>query len=365
MKETQSYLALDFLRGLAALTVFLCHIRGASFVEFGALPAHQQTVAVAALFALTRVGHEAVMVFFVLSGFLVGGQIINRIRSDRFDLTAYAIDRATRIFVPLIPACLLTAGIARLAFGIPLNWTQIGTNTFGLNNITDSTLPQNAPLWSLAYEIWFYVFAGAVAYTLSARTLRLATLLAAICAVAIVSASNPFYLPFWCLGAAAIAFLQSQFKTRLAVIGIAVFAVGCISYELGARSRSFENLDLLPLSMSEACICLGIALTLPKLCTNKADNVFAQFTKPILALSRMSYSLYLVHYPLNCLLGLWMTKATALSLVSITMLSLRAGLVFAGAIVFYFCFEAHTDLVRRFFKRMGNTARFPRSSAVN
>jgi hypothetical protein len=39
------------------------HVRGASFVEFGALPPEQRSVLVAFLFGLPRLGQEAVMVF--------------------------------------------------------------------------------------------------------------------------------------------------------------------------------------------------------------------------------------------------------------------------------------------------------------
>src|SRR5262245_27291270 len=93
---------LDMMRGLAALSVCLAHVRGASFVECGALPVASQTPLVAVLYLLTRLGHEAVLAFFVLSGFLVGGKIFERVRARTFILSDYAIERTTRIFLPLI-----------------------------------------------------------------------------------------------------------------------------------------------------------------------------------------------------------------------------------------------------------------------
>jgi peptidoglycan/LPS O-acetylase OafA/YrhL len=59
---------------LAAIMVLVAHVRAASFVEYGALPQEQKSVLVAAIFAASRLGLEAALVFFVLSGFLVGGQ---------------------------------------------------------------------------------------------------------------------------------------------------------------------------------------------------------------------------------------------------------------------------------------------------
>jgi peptidoglycan/LPS O-acetylase OafA/YrhL len=79
--ERASLIALDLVRGLAAITVILVHVRLRSFVELGALAPSQQSWPVGMFFAATRLGQEAVLLFFVLSGFLVGGQIIHY--SDR------------------------------------------------------------------------------------------------------------------------------------------------------------------------------------------------------------------------------------------------------------------------------------------
>ncbi|HZE20873.1 MAG TPA: hypothetical protein VE082_02380, partial [Desulfobaccales bacterium] len=61
---------LDSLRFLAALTVLLVHARDSSFVRFGSLAADQKTLLFASAYAVTRLGNEAVITFFVLSGFL-------------------------------------------------------------------------------------------------------------------------------------------------------------------------------------------------------------------------------------------------------------------------------------------------------
>ena len=54
---------LDLLRFVSALAVVLGHVRGLSFVQFGDLPESQKSIAVMIFFALTRLGHEAVIVF--------------------------------------------------------------------------------------------------------------------------------------------------------------------------------------------------------------------------------------------------------------------------------------------------------------
>ena len=79
-KGQSQMIGLDLMRGTAALTVLVAHLRGNSFVEYGALPVAQHGTLTALFFFVTRVAYEAVIVFFVLSGFLVGGQVLTRLR---------------------------------------------------------------------------------------------------------------------------------------------------------------------------------------------------------------------------------------------------------------------------------------------
>jgi peptidoglycan/LPS O-acetylase OafA/YrhL len=102
---------LDWLRFTAALMVVACHARGGNWVEWGRLDDACQTNFNYVFFAATRAGFEWVIVFFVLSGFLVGGKVLERVGNSTFDVLAYAVDRTSRIWMPLIPALLLTAGI--------------------------------------------------------------------------------------------------------------------------------------------------------------------------------------------------------------------------------------------------------------
>jgi len=129
-------------------------------------------------------GHIAVIVFFVISGFLVGGGAILRLEDNGFDVIDYFVHRAARIYTVLIPA--LIAGFVLDRGGIAL-FDQSGiyhhpdffySNEFGnnlskhlsllvfvgnllsLQTITVSTFGSNGPLWSLANEWWYYVVFG-------------------------------------------------------------------------------------------------------------------------------------------------------------------------------------------------------------
>jgi peptidoglycan/LPS O-acetylase OafA/YrhL len=66
----------------------------------------------------TGLGHQAVMAFFVLSGFLVGGTVVSRAECGQWSWIDYAITRMTRLWMVLLPALLLTAFWDNLGIGI-------------------------------------------------------------------------------------------------------------------------------------------------------------------------------------------------------------------------------------------------------
>src|SRR5690348_3723362 len=97
---------LDLFRGLAALAVLYGHSRPLFFTSLS--PGQSPHLLTRALYVLSGFGHQAVMVFFVLSGFLVGGTVIRTARDGRWSWRRYATQRGTRLYIVLIPALLLT-----------------------------------------------------------------------------------------------------------------------------------------------------------------------------------------------------------------------------------------------------------------
>ena len=59
----------------------------------------------------TGLGHQAVVVFFVLSGYLVGGSVLTAYQSGRWSWAAYALRRLTRLWVVLLPALIITLAV--------------------------------------------------------------------------------------------------------------------------------------------------------------------------------------------------------------------------------------------------------------
>ena len=118
-----------------------------------------------------------------------------------FSLFSYGIDRITRIYVPLIPALVLTCGIVVYGGGNALPWSFFG-NLAGLQGVFVESYGGNAPLWSLAYEIWFYFLWGGILALLVSRSIpaRSTAWAVVLAALAIFTKLEPLYLFCWLLG---------------------------------------------------------------------------------------------------------------------------------------------------------------------
>ena len=176
---------LDALRGLAAFSVFLGHWRDAFFVNYPELGRHSLLTTVAYL--VSGLGYQWVIVFFVMSGYLVGGSVLRLVGDGRWSWRTYLLSRLTRLYIVLIPALLLGGVIDWVGMHIPgtdavysgrsgmyslridvhqtLTPEVLAANTLFLQTIvlpgTEGRRPQtfgsNGPLWSLANEFWYYM----------------------------------------------------------------------------------------------------------------------------------------------------------------------------------------------------------------
>ena len=188
-RATASVPLLSHLRWIAAAVVVLSHLEQDILNKTGyvAVPGPQETgLAAKPLTGYGGYGHAAVVIFFVLSGFLVGGKLIELFVSPRLraDWPSFLVDRFSRIFIVLLPVLVLTALIlAALVCFVPtapfvhtgqwtydlaqpltndLSWPRWAGVAVMLNDVVVPTLDANGPLWSLAYE-WSYYIIGLAA----------------------------------------------------------------------------------------------------------------------------------------------------------------------------------------------------------
>ena len=63
-------------------------------------------------------GYQAVMVFFVLSGYFISSTVLRSINENRWSWSDYLIKRVTRLWIVLIPALVLTYIVAKIQLGL-------------------------------------------------------------------------------------------------------------------------------------------------------------------------------------------------------------------------------------------------------
>jgi peptidoglycan/LPS O-acetylase OafA/YrhL len=317
---------LDLIRAVAASAVMWGHLRGLFFVDFQQIP--KKNTALSSLYFLTGFGHESVMVFFVLSGFLISSSILRSQAQRTWSWTGYAINRATRLYVVLIPGLLFgavwdLAGNSLFAstglYSLPLpdfgglvvrNQLTAG-NFFGtlffLQTIACNTFGSNGPLWSIANEFWYYVLfpIGLLAYRSWTRA-SVAAIVPTIFALAVA----------WMLGPA---------KMLGFVVWVAGFVVAVLWGKLQWSKIGWQAVYLL--ASSAALIACLVASRTGKFTPFESDLwvglTFSVFLLAVLQLStkmtvsqtysqvahllaRFSYSLYVLHFPFLFFLRAWL-----------------------------------------------------------
>lgn len=299
---------LDSIRGLSALVVLIGHTHQA-FLR----PTLGETSIYVGFFT-----QFAVMVFFVLSGFLIGKSICNNInKNGQFSVAQYAKDRALRLYPPLIAAIilmLLLISIAPYFFASGTNdYLQIpgfqfirqefttnskqiiGALTF-INEFKTTTPTINGPLWSLPLEVWYYVIA-AIIFLWPERKLMAGALLIL---VAIITYKNQLFfmlMPIWFSGLGLALIHQKRPSMHNTFFGalFGLFTVGTIfciwlvfNREPSGSGVWLDRMNHYRL-MSGLWFCCALALIM---------GGAIRFPKIFHRTSGFSYTLYIIHFPI-------------------------------------------------------------------
>jgi peptidoglycan/LPS O-acetylase OafA/YrhL len=378
--------ALDGCRGLAALAVMLFHLRHLFFVEDPADANAVQWVA----YKLTSpsASHLAVMVFFVMSGYLIGSAIFRARAEGRWSLSDYGIARLTRLWVVLLPALLLggildQAGQRLFADsgvyeGLPSDFAVLNLATpephFAIQSLVANALflqdtnvgewvgitrfGSNGPLWSLAYEFSYYALFPALLIVAWSRTwwVRLAALCFAIGIALGVGGIIVTYFSIWLFGAAIAWLPRPRFTSaalyRLtATLATAVTAVVLIAAILPAEPRF--RWDFIAGAFFAAWIYVIASAPLaprPVEVQLKREGVPA-----LKFVADFSFSLYVLHMPLLVFLHAWVYEMEGAKWQPDLAHAAIALVIAAGVILYALAVasvtEFHTDEVRRSVRR--------------
>ena len=344
------------MRFVAAFLVMLAHARTLVFVRYSELDADSQGLLTALGFAVTRFGNEAVVLFFVLSGYLVGGRLWQRCREGTFDARLYAIDRISRIMLPLLAVLICTLLLRRW---IEHDWflEEFFANVFSLQGITLPELGYNHPLWSLPYEVWCYIMALGVGLLWTGR-FGLGGGLVVASLVLFVVYLVPWYSVVWLMGAG-IYHWRNQFQSPwILVAAFVISGYGWISFQfadgLFPDSWLANSSLLLGYYKSTLVLGLGFSLMVHQLAQMPpTGEIGKKINRAGHWLAASSYSLYLSHFVVLQVLD-WKYMEPVEDITLDNMFALLWVIILCQVVAFtiYMLSEMHTDLARHWLRKI-------------
>jgi peptidoglycan/LPS O-acetylase OafA/YrhL len=283
--------ALEGLRGLAALWVAYSHI---FFYEFKLDPAYHPVFPFGTFF---NAAHGGILIFFALSGYVIG--LTNQLPFSCSNAIRYLLRR----FIRLYPIYLVAVALGVLSAPTD-TWKTITGNLIFLQGPISALLSGNGVLWTLHYEVVYYIIFLAVWYYHPKVSLLMIGSLIVAC-LPVVFPAFPKMISgyaagwlFWLFGLW-LAWKKPRSKafTKFPLFSYILFYIAIDKLEIG--SLVLKDLGLVTTKLSEISIVDFVYFPLCAL-------IFASLTKRKLPYSRwcsmiaialpVSYTIYLIAF---------------------------------------------------------------------
>jgi peptidoglycan/LPS O-acetylase OafA/YrhL len=318
---------LDALRGITAVIVMIGHARWLLWEGYseGYLK-HPGTYSllekgVMYFLSLFKFGHEAVLFFFVLSGFVIHLKYAKKLaHSDvaDFDVKQYLYRRVKRIYPPFLFVLVLTFVLDKIGsyfdYSIYRNATpnallnanisvdhsfyNLVGNLFFWEGSGVKAWGTNGPLWSLKFEWWFYLLYPSLIF-FNRKSVLTSSLIVVI--IFLVPFFLPFpevvgffnsifhYLFFWWLGA----FLADIYTRR-----IPVSHAFCSVFTLLIPIMALFGKRITDTIVADGLWALGFFGMLNFFFWLQARGIDLSISRKIKWLGDCSYTLYIIHFPI-------------------------------------------------------------------
>jgi peptidoglycan/LPS O-acetylase OafA/YrhL len=315
---------LDALRGFLAVYVLLGHVRWLLWVghaQWMQQPHELWAVPLVYLSALFRFGREAVMVFFVLSGFFIhlrnasrtiGEQWPSHSTLEYFGRRAHRLlppyyfalivtlicDAIGRSFFPTLYAAMTGDALLDQTFRVSgYQWQSVAPALWLQPSSLGFNFGSNGPLWSLAFEAIYYLLYP-VWYAIRRRSAWLAFgVVPLLCVAAAQLPGAPFlaivfaFYPAWLAGA----FLAERLPRLHSSRGLVAAAAAAVL----AGAVIHLTLPLVIASAIAAVLYGSGAVAAFALASSRRWTLALEYV------GMRSYTIYVVHFPFLVLISAW------------------------------------------------------------
>lgn len=319
---TKNLKFLDSLRGFAAIYVMLGHARWLLWEGYSTYlthPTHYSLFGKLLVFLSIafRFGHEVVLFFFVLSGFVIHLKYSSALLKNPnyvFNYKEYFFKRLKRIYPPFIFALFITLLLDSIgkSLGFPIYFGTSNIATFTTSIHSDlsfitflgnlaflqesyvNIFGTNGPLWSLKYEWWFYMlypilfFFTRKSLTITSISLTLIGLASIFSFIDFIPLKEVFaFLPCWWLGCIAADIYTGRLKRKEYIILLPLFLIAILSILFYFKGGIIGDYIW-------SIFFFILTLHLSLLSKSESLTILSKFH----FLGTFSYTLYVIHFPI-------------------------------------------------------------------
>jgi peptidoglycan/LPS O-acetylase OafA/YrhL len=323
-----------------------------------------------------KMGDEAVVIFFVLSGYLVGGSALRSAAAGKFAWRNYAASRIGRIYTVLLPALIVGAcfdiigsrffdfaglyshagflarPVTQFSYREQLTLANFIGSAFLLNGVLVSSFGTNGPLWSLAFEWWYYVLFGLALYARTSKgPWQSKALIWTVVAVLLVELPAVMVLWFALWLAGVLVAILEEYRLAAREWLANTFFLATVFAVCFSNADIFIVHSLARQFVANMVVAMGFSVAL--LFRSRAIERFPRLLAVNAFLARFSYSTYAAHFPFLILVASVEAHFFPAALGSGRSYPLLASHYFIFVLLAYsFCFlfsratESHTRAVK-------------------
>lgn len=340
---------LNWVRGLCAILVVLGHSRSLGWAH--GVPEKLPDVGILKILLIpTGLAIESVAVFFVLSGYFVGGKVLRQLSVNEFRWHHYLLDRMSRLYTVLIPGIFVSYFLIKIGLKYQMENTRIDLKTLSCNLAflmpnRCSGFAGNSSLWSLGYEFYFYLLFALFAFLITTKSSRFTRIVYICIILMIVFAATPKILvlfPAWLFGVVLWAFLRDKqnlvSRPYLLLLISLITLIVCTIYMHVLRTS--DELTIFFVSIVSVPLLSALIII-----SDNSSILENRFIKNGNFLGNASFSVYIFHLPILKLMyaifDIPQEKLPIMQIFGFASLSILA------SIVLYYPFERNTQKVRR------------------